>query len=112
MSLATPSVTVETTLLVSFEAWVGVSDVSIVGHDETVVSLILHSILNDWAVVCLWYGWKALPLQVRLVGLLGDKQLDLRSNFLTDFNSFCISLLRIKGRVFNTIDELCSLRTF
>ena len=105
------SVTEETTLAVSFVTWVGVFNVSIVGHDKSTVSLILNSILNVWSIIDFWYWWKALPLQVTLIGLLGDKQLDLSSNFLTDFNSFCISLLRIKSRHFYGIDELGSLGT-
>ena len=112
VSLATPSVTVETTLLVSFEAWVGVSDVSIVGHDETVVPLIFNSILNMRSIIGFWYWWKALSCQVLLIVLLGDKQLDLGSNFLTDFNSFRICFLGIERGVFHAGHKLGSLRTF
>ena len=101
--------TEETTELVSFVTWVRVSNVSIVGHDEGVVSLILNSILDVWSSIDLWHWWKALLGQVTLVRLLGDQQLDLCSNFLADFNSFCICFLGIKGRIFDTGDELGSL---
>ena len=91
------SMTIETTKLVSFIAWVCVSNVGIVGHDEGIVSLILDSILNVRAVIDFWHWWKALLFQVCLIALLGDEHLDLSSNFLTDLNSFCISFLWIKS---------------
>jgi hypothetical protein len=65
--------TVETTLLVSFEAWVGISDVCIIGNNETVVPLIFNSILNMRSIIGFWYWWKALSRQVLLIVLLGDK---------------------------------------
>ena len=84
---------VETTELISFISWVRVSNVGVVGHDEGVASLISNFVLNVWSIVDFWNWWEALLFQVTLIGLLGDKTLDLGSNFLTQLNSFCINFL-------------------
>ena len=84
----------------------------IVGDDKGVVSFISNSVLDVWSIIYFWYWWEALLLQVALIGLLGDKKLNLGSNFLTDFDSFCICFLGIEGGVFHAGHKLGSLRTF
>ena len=106
------SVAEKTTKPISFITWVSVSNMSIVGYDEGLISLVFNSVLNVRAVVDLWYFWKALRFQVTWVVLLGNEQLGLSSNFSTDIDSFCISCLWVKGLIFNASNELGSLRTF
>ena len=84
----------------------------IVGDDKGVVSFISNSVLDVWSIIYFWYWWEALLLQVALIGLLGDKKLHLGSNFLTDFDSFRICVLRIEGGVFHAGHKLRSLGTF
>ena len=66
------SVAEKTTKPISFITRVSVSNMSIVGHDKGLISLVFNSVLNVRAVVDLWYFWKALRFQVTWVVLLGN----------------------------------------
>ena len=84
-------------IVLSREAWVSASDVSIVGYNEAVVSDVLNVALDDWAIVRLRNSWETLLLKMLWIMLLVDKLTNLASNFLAESDSFLICNLGMES---------------
>ena len=102
----------KSSFLVSGVAWIGTSDVSVIGDNEGVVPHVLNIVLNVRASKVLGNWRQHLGSQMRVVVLLLHQGLNLGSNLFTDLDGLLVSQLWVEGTVPHCVNELGSLCTF
>ena len=98
-----------TTLNLSRIAWVGSSDMGIVGDYENVVARVLHFVLHDRTVEGLRHGWQPVRFQEGLIVLLAHEFLGSSLNLDAGIVRLLIDDIWRKGRILNSFDEVLRL---
>ena len=83
-----------TTFNLSRIAWVGRSDVRIVGNDKDIVAWVLDLVLHDRTIETLWHWWKLVGMKVPCIVLLAHELLRSSLNLLASVISLLINDVR------------------